>query len=147
MNVVEVINPQALTAKPVQDFMFEAVRASSVGEPDLAQAANNLITAILSKNTAVFVGTEDQMFKSLAIVSLPSPGEAQVPQVPHFYNAGSPKLKRETVQKVVDFVIEKGYNSFWAINGTGTADSVWARSFRRAGKSHKIGSIMEFTIE
>lgn len=146
-NVVELNNPEALRAEPVQEFFIRALSSSALGELDMVSAVGELIGAITSQNVVIFIGMEDGFIKGLAIVMLPSSGFSPVPQVAHFYNEGSAKLKRELVKTVVDFVQENGYNRFWAINATGRADSVWARTFWRAGKTSKVGSIMEFEIK
>lgn len=80
-----------------------------------------------------------------AVVKLPFGAVSTVPQVVGFSARGS-VAKEALVEAVTTFVREAGYTRFWAINGTGKTDAVWARTFRKAGPAKRIASVLEVDI-
>lgn len=147
ITVFEVTNPDALDVPEFEEFARRVIKAYPFATVDLEDALSDLIMLITDPTVNVLAAVEGTEFKGMAILVHQTDQFSPVPQVAHFHNEGRPKVKRELVNRVVEIVKDKGYNKFWAVNATATADSVWARAFHRAGKSNKIGSIMEFEVE
>ncbi len=143
---IRLTNPQVFQVPEVQDIFRRALTNFTMFHGDFDEAVPELEKLVENPMAGVIVGVEKGKFESIGIVLLPTDKFAPIPQVPLFYNEGNMTMKRVLVAKIVDFVAQGGYTKFHAMNTTDKADSIWARSFRRAGPSRRVGSIMEFQI-
>ena len=143
---IRLTNPNVFSVPDVIDIFKRALENFEMFNGDFEEALPELQIMVSKPEVGVMLGVEDGKFKGIGIVLLPDDKFSPIPQVPLFYNEGSMAIKRALVSKIVDFIVENGYTKFQAINTSGKADSIWARAFRRAGKSRRIGSIMEFEI-
>ena len=136
--VARVENPLALQFPDVMELL-------SRWEP-LPNRWWPLVDMIQNQTGAILVGAVGQDLCGLVILTLPVEAGTNCPQIAHFHCDAGPKLRNQMVRGVVDFLREKGYVSFWAMNQSGAADSTWARAFRLAGEARRIGTVMEFTL-
>lgn len=98
-----------------------------------------IANGIVSGKYTVFIAEK----AAFVIISMPN-DRFGLPQVIHFH-AEKPALRRKLVVKTLDFIKEKGYNKLIAINGSGAADKVWQRAFRREGWEIKaVNTVFEF---
>lgn len=139
-------NPKALLAEEVQSLFREALEKTILAPGGFEEVAEDIVHLIETPGAYVLIGEENNELKALSITVLPESKIQPWPQVLHIFNKGSPKMRDMIIKGTVDFVKEKGYDRFWAVNGSGKSDVVWAHTFRKAGKSTKIGSILEFQI-
>jgi hypothetical protein len=136
--VARVENPLALQIPEVMDLLER-------WSPD-PQRWWPILDLVRLDTGGVLVGAVGQDLCALAIVTLPVETGTSCPQIAHFHCDGGAKLRNLLVRGVVDFLREKGYGFFWAMNQSGAADSTWARAFRLAGEARRIGTVMEFTL-
>ncbi len=139
-------NEQVFSVPEVQTIFKKALTDFDMFNGDFDEAIPELQQMVQNPRTGVMMGVNKGKFEAVGIVLLPNDKFTPTPQVALFYNEGNMAMKRALVAKIVDFVAGAGYTKFRAINTTEKADSVWARAFRRAGPSGRVGSIMEFEI-
>jgi len=139
-------NEQVFQVLEVQNIFKRAFEDFDMFSGDFKEAIPELEGMVKNPRTGVMMGVNKGKFEAVGIVLLPDDKFTPTPQVALFYNEGNMAMKRALVAKIVDFVAGAGYTRFRAINTTEKADSVWARAFRRAGPSDRVGSIMEFQI-
>lgn len=153
MFIIAITNPDTLGTVEELDALLQAAFPPGNLIDPRGYSPDNFSKVIESPNNILLVAGEENpvtgtsTLSALALLTLPEEDDPTPPQVAHFFNTGSPILKNKLVDKVVEVVKARGYMSFRAINATGRADSVWARTFKRAGEASRIGSIMEFTLE
>lgn len=146
-HVARLQNPTVLEKGPVRELFVRAFDGYPLLPAGFEDAAEDFQKLLPAPHVGVFVGAEKGQFKGLAVVLLPVDKSVPVPQVFHFYTEGrSVALRDALVGAVVDFVVQSGYSTFWAINMTRKADTVWARAFRKAGTAKRLGSVMEFGV-
>ena len=148
VRVARVQNPFILRVEGVQELLKRAFPVGGIIFPLGAEASALDIARMIAAPSSFgfFIGMEGHDFNGLAIVQLPQDTSICRPQVLHFYNSGGITLRNALTSAVVDFVKENGYSTFLAVNGTDHRDLVWARMFRRAGATKRVGSIMEFEV-
>lgn len=135
MKALRVVNP-----KITEDQRFQRV-AHKACEVSLGQFVTIPPSWIEDQDgKAVFIAYEGRDIKGVTTLSL-----QDFPQWTLFY-ADSPEAKRALVGMGVDFLRDKGYTRFCAVNTSGAPDSVWKRAFWRNGEASKIGTIMEFKL-
>jgi len=138
-------NPAALATPEVGDLFARAFPPGGLlGE--WKEAAPDFVPWVLSPHVRIILGAEGGELRGLAVVVLPNDKILPLPQVVHFFNDGSVKMRAALIDAVLDICREMGYDRFQAINGTAKPDSVWARTFRRAGAARRIGGILEFEV-
>lgn len=117
-------------------------------QPPSDPSWRELVLAVESQKAAVWVGGTDKI-QGLLIIYLPITALFPLPFVAHFeVKPDAPRgLKQDLVQVGVDFMRDRGYNRFWAFNTSGAPDSVWARSFKRAGNVVSQATAMVFNME
>lgn len=151
MFVLAITNPETFGNVPEFDeLMARAFPVGNLVDPR-GYDADNFRTLLDGSNNILLVGgeeagAEEAKLACVTIISLPVQGSQHPPQVLHFYNEGSTKLKQLMLGKLVEITRASGHIKFWAINGTDKPDSVWSRGFKAAGPSKRIGSIMEFDV-
>ena len=145
ITVFEITNPDALDNVPeFREFSERMIENYPYLGAEAEDALEEFGALITLPGVHVLAAAEGTELKAMAILMNSSDQFSPIPQVAHFYNEGRPKVKRELIDRISATVRDWGYDKFWAVNATDKADSVWARAFHRAGKAHKIGSIMEF---
>ncbi len=137
--IIHLRNPEALSLQPVRDLFARAFADDKPIPLDvfLAEATRYLP----DPRFASLLGREDNIYKALAVVILPGSPMFPLPQVYHFYNEGSVKLRNTLTDAVVEWVKGQGYNGLHVANWSGAADKAWERAFRRAGQVEKVGSV------
>lgn len=146
IEIVRLMNPKALDVPEIEKLFTDALKGSLFAGGDFASAKEEFRSFITDPKAGVFVGIEGGSFKALGVILLPQGKLLPVPQVLHFYNSGSLALKHSLMREGVDFMKEKGYNTFWAFNANGIREDLWFRAFRGAGKVNKIGSMVTVNI-
>jgi len=141
--IFRVTNARFLTSEPMVELFHKAYEDYTLSKAEGALAG--LIPQIAAPTTGVFVGEEEGELKALAIIFLPSGPLYDVPQVHHFYNAGSTRLRTHLLTEMVGFVKDAGYNRWWAIN-QGGSDKAYERLARPFGQMKVIGSIIEVEL-
>lgn len=140
--IIELRNPEALALQPIRDLFARAFESGKPVAADVFLAAISLS----DPNTAVLLGREDDTYKALAVVFLPSSPLYPRTQVYHFYNEGSVRLRNALIDTAVEWVKARGYNSVYVANWSARSDEVWTRAFSRAGQIEKIGSAFRIDI-
>lgn len=143
---ITVLNdPAYLTLRSLQELFDRAFAAAPLAFPSgFSGMVEDIVELCQSPEAVVLVGLEDRIPKGLSIILFPVNKLCPYPQIFHFYNEGSLALRKGLTKGTVDIIQARGYVTFWAINATGKPDSVWARTFRLAGKSRPIGGVIEF---
>lgn len=120
--------------------------SQSFGMPAPHHMVGDLGRIMTSDKAALFAGMERiDKWLAMGIVFLPEGPLNTTPQLAYFYNEGSPELRRILAQTMVDFVKQKGYTRFMALNHTGHSDKAWSKVMQVQGWTPaKVGSIMEF---
>lgn len=138
--IFRVTEPAFLATQPMYDLFKEAYADYSLSKAEGAMAG--LLPMVSEPTTGLFVGEEKGEFRALAVVLLPNTPLYDTPQVHHFYNGGSSRLRSELLTEMVGFVKDAGYNKWWAIN-QGGSDKAYERLARPYGQMKVIGSIIE----
>lgn len=144
--VVRVQNPLALKVPEVK-MLFETVfkeRTLAGGWDD--EVEWDVVKLIGDPKTAVFVGQENNDFKSLLVITLPSSRLIPAPFVYAVYNRGTRALLKQMANEGIAFLKASGYSRFWGINQI-TDDATYARLFGYVGKQKNVASLLEFTIK
>lgn len=144
VNVVRVQNPKILGVKEIQELFTKAFKDNPF--TSFEDAAEDFVALVADPQVGVFIGAEKGEFKGLVIIVLPMNKLAPLPQVYQFHSSGSSALKKALIKAGVDFVVENGYTRFLALNVTSKADEAYGKLFKVAGKSKKVGSLLEFEI-
>lgn len=144
--VTRVESPEIYLVPSVKEFLREAFPAGSiVFMPGYDKAPALLVEKLMEGE--VILGSEGGRLVGMVVIHFPDPEREEPPQISHFFNKGSADMRRQLIDAGVEIMKEKGYIKFWTCNFTGRPDSVWARTFKRAGKSKKLGSLMEVEFE
>ena len=148
--VIEVLNPAALRGIPDIWKLFEQLYPEG-GDllPGGAEAiAGDLAEDITSDSAIILVGYENAKPVGFIHVRLPNPPWEPEPVCVGWVNNGRKATGRAMIDKGVEFLRERGYSSFRALNSTDKADSIWARSFRRVTKpGTRLCSVMRFEFK
>ncbi len=145
IQVARLNNPQALLAPPMQELFRKAFD----GNPMIAgidEVPEEYVRLLANPNVGFFVGVEKGEFKGLVLVELPGSPLAKMPNVLHFANFGTSKLRDALVQAALDFIVQAGYTRFATINLTGRGDAVHKRLFKKVGEAKALGSVLEYRI-
>lgn len=142
--VVQVRNPVAFQNDKGLAFLAEAMASQPLA--DFEKGQEELFKLISAPNVGVFIGAEKGALKGLVLAVLPTDKLTPIPHVFHFYNKGSAGLRDALVKATVDFFLQEGYTSFWAVNTAGDDDEAYMKLFRKAGKAKRLGSFLEFKI-
>ena len=142
--VVRLTNPEAFKREEVQDLFRAAFEANPMA--DYEKALGELTALPADPLVGLFIGAEAGKLQGLSIACLPRSALTPVPSVYLFYNDGSAKLRDALVKATVDFFLEAGYTTFWAINTASENDEAYGKLFHKAGKALRIGSFLEFSI-
>ena len=136
--IIQLRNPEALALQPIRDLFARAFEDGNPAPLDVVLA--ELIPYLADPRLAVLLGREDNAFKALAVVFQPSSKLFPLPQVYHFYNEGSVKLRNSLSAAIVEWVKAQGYNGLHVVNWSVGTDEVWKRAFRCVGRFERIGS-------
>jgi hypothetical protein len=136
--IIPLKNPEALSLQPIRDLFARAFEHGRPVGSDVFLAA--IAPYLTDPRVAVLLGREDDAYKALAVVFLPSSPLFPLPQVYHFYNRGSVKLRNTLTDAVVEWVKSQGYNGLHVVNWTAGSDKAWTRAFQRAGRVERIGT-------
>lgn len=149
MQTIHVKNPRALADPTLRLFLVEALSSSTLPYEDPEAAAEALWAQVVAGQGAMHLALEGGIYWGVALTLLPNGPLNGAPRVVVFYvRKRAPKgTKSGLIQALVDYIRENGYTWGWAINATGSRDSVYKRAFRKAGKIRKLGSIMEFQLQ
>lgn len=145
INVIRLIHPASFQMVDIQNLVSRAFESmKDTMNTDLLM--DTMMKRATDPNVCVIAGQEDLKWKGLVIIN--DSVMYREPQVFHFYNKGSSKLRKALLDSMVEWVKERGYNGFWTsnINGTET-DSAFKRLFKRAGKPKKMGTVFRFEVE
>lgn len=142
MDIYRIVNPLALETESLVAFLRKVFPEDSLAIPG-GYDKGKMLRLLKNPDMALFVGVEDGELLGLSLVYAPDALDLSWPQIPHFYNAGSSRLRGALVDASVEFVKSKGHMGVWAINASGAPDSVWARMFRRVGPAEKVGAVMK----
>ena len=149
-DILEIRNPAALRGIPEVWALFEElypVHGALV--PEGAESiAGEIAEDIVGDHAVILIAYEAGKPVGFIHVRLPgSPWEPE-PTCIGWLNKGKKATGRALTDKGVEWLRERGYDAFRAINSTDKADSIWARSFRRVTKPGvRIGSIMRFDLK
>ena len=145
IDIWELTQPQALILEPVASLFLRAF----MGVPLRVEPADVLMTLareLPNPRVAIFIGAEDAKLLGLTIMYAPADAMIAEPQVYHFYNGGSAKLRDALIEKLLTRVKEWGYDSFLGANGSGHSDKAWLRAFRKGGTVEEVGMVCRFTL-
>lgn len=144
MTVYRVTNPNAFGFEPLVNLIGKAVLTLGLGE--LKEILLDLARNAANPKVGIFVGVDDkEEIKCFLVAFLPANSFVEQPQLYGGYNLGPPKLWKETFQEAVKFTKAAGYNSIWAINGSGKSDKVYARALGFEPKP--VRSVLEYKIK
>lgn len=146
VRVAQLQDPRYFGLREMQHLFHEAFSDCRLFPGGFEGMLEDVLRMAGDPNTAILLGIEDDIPKGLLIIRFPTSRITKVPQILHFYNGGSPQLRKILLKAGVGVVKGRGYTKVWAINGTKKPDSVWARTFRMAGPASPIGGIMEFDL-
>lgn len=149
MEVIQVRNPQTFLVGETQGLLQRAiertVHMAPGGFDSIALDVYNMITSDLS---FLFLGAEDGKFRLLIMGYLPNNNLFPYPTILSFYNEGSRALRDLGKEKLLDFLVSKGYTSAWAVNSSRHRDDVWRKAFEVPGRTDvsPIGTVHEIRI-
>lgn len=138
--------PKYLALNAVQRLFHAAFSDCRLFPQGFEGMIEEVVDMIGKPHTSVLLGIEDDIPIGLLIIRFPTSRITQVPQILHFYNGGSGAVRKNLLKSGAALVKARGYTKVWAINGTDSPDSVWARAFRVAGPASHVGGIMEFDL-
>lgn len=150
MEVVQIKNPNALMIPEVGDLLQKALTITQRVPPERMEAvAPDIIRMVADPNSFLFLGEEGGHFRLLILGNLPTSALFPHAIILSFYNEGSRALKVLGTQKVLDLMSSRGYNTAWAVNGTGKPDRAWVRAFQHPGiaKVTPMGTVFELTAQ
>jgi len=136
--IIRLRNPEALALQPIRDLFARAFESQTPVSFEVFMPA--IEPYLSSPDVAVLVGREDNAYKAVTIALMPGSALFPFPQVYHFYNEGSAKLRNRLIDALVEWVKEQGYNSLHVAKWSDGPDKVWKRAFSRAGRFEKLGS-------
>lgn len=141
MQVIRVVNPQVFDVALVREFLCKVFPEGSYGVPKgYAQDEERVKNLTKNKDYGMFLGVEEDNVVGFLLIQAPK--DAEFAQLWAFHNDGSAKMRKELLDKGLEFAKNNGHLELRAVNTSGQSDSVWARGFKRAGDWEKIGSIM-----
>lgn len=145
MEVVQIKNPAAFTLPEVAGVLQKALAITQRVEPATAgDYAEDIIRMVSDDNAFVFLGEEGGHFKLIILGFLPTMKLFPHATIVSFYNEGSRGLRDLGKSKLMDFIKSRGYNTAWAVNGTGNSDAAWLRVFGQdAVETSRIGTVFE----
>lgn len=149
MEVIQLKNPRALMLPPVQALLRRATGSIDFVAPGgFDTIARDVFEFVTNDNYFMLLGQEGGEWKSVVMGFYPSNNMFPYPTVVLLYNEGTPALRKATMRKLLDILVNAGYTSAWAVNGTKHSDAAWSRLFELPGttKAHKIGSVMEIKV-
>lgn len=148
MQIIRVQNPRALLDPNLQAFILETVKGGPLDGMEPDTLFKTLIDRAVVGSGALHTAVQAGEFRGLAITFPPEGPLETLPQVVTFYaKRGSKKgLKSGLLLALVDFLKENHYTKAQVITAAGVRDSVFRRAFKKAGKSKKVGSIMELDL-
>lgn len=148
MNVARLRNAEALDAEPLQDLLREAMPEGTLVLPAGFDQHVDEFKAMVADSdlNEVIVGTEKGEFRAMGWIAYPAGSLMDRPQVVHFYNKGTAKLRNAVIEEGVQAMVERGYAQFHAINATGKDDEAWKKAFSKAGEAEHVGSIFNFRM-
>lgn len=144
--IARITDPNHLMISEVIDLFNEAFSSADVLPGDFIEYLPEFSKMVTLKRICILLGEEGGVLAGLAVVILPSDRLVPLPQVYHFYNRGSAKMRDCLIEGVVDFVRKGGYKRFRAINLSGRSNDAWKKVFKKAGSIRPVGDIMEFSI-
>lgn len=144
--VTRVESPEIYLVPSVQAFLREVFPA---GHPMFMPGYEKEPELLVEKlrDAEVLLGSENGKLSGMVVILFPEEESGEPAQIAHFYNKGSADLRRQLIDAAVEILKENGHMKFWTTNLTGRPDSVWARTFKRAGKARKLGTLMEVELE
>lgn len=148
IEVVRLVNPGVLLVPAFQDFMKRAF-AKSLFAPDGFEAtAEDMVNVIIDPKAMILVAADGPNAVGISITYFPVDRIIPHPQIAHFYVDPKSRAKKKLMEETVAIIKKHGYMSFKAVNGSGTPDAVWQRTFNPKGwKSRPVGTIMQFEAQ
>lgn len=146
VQVAELSDPKYLVLRTITELFRNAFTNCRLFPQGFDGMVGEIVAMVSDPDTAVLIGTENDIPKGLLIIRFPTSRVTTVPQILHFYNDGTGAVRKKLLKAGVEVVKARGYTKVWAINGTRKPDSVWARTFRVAGPASPVGGIMEFDL-
>jgi hypothetical protein len=145
MEVVQIKNPVALTLEPVGELLKSALSITQrIAPGDMASVAPDILAMIADDNAFMFLGEEEGQFKLVILGFIPTSKLFPHATIISFYNEGSRALRDLGKAKLMDFIKSRGYNTAWAVNGTGNTDEAWKRVFgQETVEINRIGTVFE----
>ena len=129
LSIFRVTNKESLYSKPLRDLFISAFDKSRM---DGEIVHDTIYYDVDINRNVILAGMEDYQFRALAILLFPTSLLMPDPQVYHFYNSGTPDLRKALVRSVVDELRNSGYGHMvtadW--NNRGKA---FQRLFKHAG--------------
>lgn len=144
-HITRLTNPYALDIPEVRG-LFEKAFKNDIPAP-VDGVLEELHSLVLRPEVLCLIGWEDMNAKGLLITRLPSSKMVVQPQVYHFYNSGSAKLRNKIVTATLDWVKENGYNTLLMANWTGANDKTFERIVSKGNEMFRIGSLYVLELD
>lgn len=149
MDVIELRELNALRIPDIQILLKNAVESGALLAPNgFDSVAADIIEFVRDPQQFMLLGAENGKFRSVVLGYLPVGNLFPYPTTVLFYNEGSRKLARATQEKLLDFLMSRGYTRLLAVNSSGKKDDVWLRGMTPEGAlSYITGSLVMFEVE
>lgn len=148
---IQLCNPLALNEPPVAELFRRAFEATPDAAPNGIQSVVPDIVNAVTDPDAYFVvmGVADGKPAGLIMGHYPANGFYPYPTLFLLYtDPAVPGVKRAMQEKLVDILLERGYTTMWAMNGTGRPDEVWERAMACPGVAFQpLGTVYAIGIE
>ena len=143
--VTQIRNPLAYTLPEVQALFDRAFE-------DLPYVTGKQVVAVLlghieDDDLAAFMAEEDGRPVGMMVLIGDSYPLYPTAQIYHFFNEGTPKVRRALIERIMEWMREHGHTEFFGSNVGDKPDSVWLRAFRVGGKGEKVGTIYKFKVK
>lgn len=142
MSVIHLQNPAILKVPFFQEFLQKALEKSPWGWDE--RMLPEIERHIQDPSTGVLLAMEHSTPVGISLVLLPTSPLDRMPQVAYLY---SEKATKELIKATVDFIKDKGYNRFQALNYTGNSDKAWMKVMATPGWDiTPKATLMEYTV-
>jgi len=147
VEVLQLQSPTSLRLPAIEALLTRAFASSSL-VPDWDDEVRQSLEHCMSIDFMyIWIALADGEPRGVLVLALPEGKLYWRPQVYLVYNAGPKAVVKALAAAGMDFLRQKGYNSYWGLNGLTDNDAAYARMFSCGGVAKRVGSVMEFTFD
>jgi hypothetical protein len=143
--VIRVQNPLALKVPEVKSLFERAFNEKTLTHGVSDEVEYAIATVVGDPKWAVFLGQENNAFKSMMMVNANTSPLLPVPIVYAVYNEGTKALLKQMADEGIAFLKASGYDRFCLVNHIAD-ETTFARLTAFLGKASRTTALLEYDI-